>query len=624
MVYPLALLLIQCLKNMLIKSIKIRAFFLLTSAFFLCHCTTAVSPPEISEPQPVVKAEKKKLTSPYAKSTGDYLAQAKNQEGIEKQQLLLLAAGRLIADGQWRQSSAILAQTSDLTSTLTDEKHLLLAQIDLIRDRPKMALSQLADITEIDELSLYQQAQYYKCLAQTYRALDKPIESVNERIKLDSVLSDEDELGNNRRELWLTLTHIPSAELAALSAEAPNQSVLQGWLQLALIARKYRDNSNSLVAALDQWQSRFSTHPANSILPNPLDSITNKMHDHPKQVALLLPLSGALQGPGTAVRDGFMAASRNTSSEMGIKVKTYDTNKGDAVSLYQKALDDGAEYIVGPLIKSQVAAVATLAHPVPTLFLNDSGASVQENSYLFGLSPTNEAIQVALRAKGKGYHRALIIAPGNAWGTEVTKAFTQQWQKDGGRIVDSLLYGFNDDLNKKMKDFLQVSNSQKREKRLRELLGQKIQPVTSRRQDFDMIFLLAYPSKARQIMPLLNYYYAGDVPVYATASVYGGSANPLKDKDLDGVMFCDIPWVFSHQAGTRNWPEQFNSYNRLYALGMDSYALATQLNHLMLFPADQSQSGEGILYLKPSRQVARVLEWGQFKQGLVHSLGEMA
>ena len=124
-------------------------------------------------------------------------------------------------------------------------------------------------------------------------------------------------------------------------------------------------------------------------------------------------------------------------------------------------------------------------------------------------------------------------------------------------------------------------------------------------------------------MPLLNYYYAADIPVYATSSVYAGHANALKDKDLDGIIFCDIPWVFSHQMGTRNWPEQFNSYNRLYALGMDSYALATQLNQLIVFPADGVME-KGALYLKSSQQVARILEWGQFRQGLAHSLGQTA
>lgn len=610
---------------MLIKSYKIRVVTLLTSTLLLSQCTTAVNssvsemPLAISAPVAVKKQQK----SPYTKSTRDYLAQAKQQEGDEKQKSLLMAAGKTISAGHWQQGMAILAQTADLTAVLADEKSLLLAQIEMMRDRPNIALAKLAGINAKEKRPVYQQAQFHELLAQAYRVTDKPIESISERIKLEPLLIDEDRQKNNRRKLWLTLTHLSQAQLETLAVDKANQTV-SGWAQMALISRKYRDNSRSLLAALDQWQAHFNSHPANNILPNPLDSIANKLLAQPKQVALLLPLSGALQGPGKAVRDGFMAAHKNDLGTNSLKVKTYDTSQSDAAVLYQNAIADGADYVVGPLTKPQVAAIAALPHPVPTLLLNDADAQVQENSYLFGLSPVNEAVQVAIRAHSKGYSRALIIAPGNEWGTEVTKAFTQQWQKKGGRVVDTFLYGTKDDLNKKMKDFLHITDSQQREKRLKELLGYNIQPVINRRQDFDMIFLLAYPSKARQIVPLLNYYYAADIPVFATASVYAGSANALKDKDLDGLIFCDIPWVFAHQMGTRNWPEQFNSYNRLYALGKDSYSLATQLNHLMLFPADESHSGDGILYLKPSQQVARVLEWGQFRQGLVHSLGETA
>ena len=603
----------------MLKIYKIRVLTLLTSTLFLCHCTSAVnsSITEIPTPAPAPKVVKKKPENPYPMSTSGYLNQAKYQEGIEKQKSLLMAAGRTISEGQWRQCAAILAQTTELTSVLSDEKNILLAQIDMMRDRPKIALSKLAKIVELQQLPPHQQVHFHELLAQAYQATDRSIESITERIKLEPLLFEEDSQKNNRRKLWLTLAHVSQAELNTVAAEASNQSELQGWLQLAIISRKYRDNSKSLLAVIDQWQTQFPNHPANNILPNPLDSIASKMMTQPKHVALLLPLSGALQGPGSAVRDGFMAAYNNSSGKSSINVKTYDTSKGEVTA-------DGADYVVGPLTKSQVATIAALPHPVPTLLLNDADAALQDNSYLFGLSPLNEATQVAIKAHSKGYRSALIIAPGNEWGNEVTKAFSQQWQKDGGRVVDKLLYGAKDDLNKKMKDFLHISNGQLREKRLKELLGYNIQSVISRRQDFDMIFLLAYPSKARQIMPLLNYYYAADVPVFATASVYGGSSNALKDKDLDGIIFCDIPWVFAHQMGTRNWPEQFNSYNRLYALGKDSFALATQLNHLMLFPADESIAGDGILYLKPSQQVSRVLEWGQFRQGLAHSLGETA
>lgn len=588
----------------------------LVSIFLLCQCTKTVNSTE-----PVVKANKK-LKNPYSLPTAAYLAMAKSQEDHVKQSALISAAGRLITDGQWKQGTAILAQTEELTVEQANEKNLLLAKIDFMRDKPRDALAKLAKIKEPEKFSLYNQIQFHEELAKSFRAIGSYSESVSERIKLESLLPDEESQANNRRALWLTLTSLPQAELNTMAVEAVDKSEMQGWLQLAVISRKYRNNSKSLLAALDQWQMHFSSHPANQILPNPLDSISSKLLTPPKQVALLLPLSGPLSGPGNAIREGFMAAYKANRGDESTKIKVYDTSKGDITNTYHQAISDGAEYVVGPLTKAQVATIASLDHPVPTLLLNDTDTSTQNNSYSLGLSPVNEAIQVAIKAKSKGYRKALIIAPNNAWGNEVAKAFTNQWNADGGLVVDTLRYAAKQDLNKSMKDFLQITNSQKREKILKQVLGYNVQSTTSRRQDFDMIFLLAYPSKARQIMPLLKYYYAGDVPVYATSSVYSGSANALKDKDLDGIIFCDIPWVFSHQMGTKNWPEQFNSYNRLYALGMDSYTLATQLNQLILFPADGSNDSTGILYLKPTQQVARVLEWGQFKQGLAHSLGD--
>ena len=83
-----------------------------------------------------------------------------------------------------------------------------------------------------------------------------------------------------------------------------------------------------------------------------------------------------------------------------------------------------------------------------------------------------------------------------------------------------------------------------------------------------------------------------------------------------------MPWVFSHPMNgeQHHWAEQLNSYNRLYALGMDSYNLANQLNHLMLFPALGIDDKSGVIYLTPAHQLARILEFGQFKDGLVHKL----
>ncbi len=225
-----------------------------------------------------------------------------------------------------------------------------------------------------------------------------------------------------------------------------------------------------------------------------------------------------------------------------------------------------------------------------------------------------EAQQIAAKARKNGLTRALIISPNDAWGNEITHALMSQWQTLGGQTVDTLQIDARTDMNQAIRTLLHIDASELRGKRMRELLGHALESAPRRRHDFDVIFLITYPSAARQIKPLLNYYYAGDVPVYALSNVYSGTPNTTKDRDLNDIIFPDMPWIFSHQIGQKNWPEQFNSYNRLYALGLDSFALATQLNQLLLFPAIRTENG--VLYLSTNQHIARIPEFAQFKQGL--------
>lgn len=422
-----------------------------------------------------------------------------------------------------------------------------------------------------------------------------------------------------QRHLWVAMTTLNLVDLDALIKQHEGNPELLGWLQLARFSRQHQDNPNALLASLDAWQTQYASHPARRLLPEPLDAVINKLVKNPSQVALLLPLSGPIAGPGHAILDGFNSANKGKS----VTVKTYDTNKADVAALYQKAMEEGAEFVIGPLLKDEVTKLSNLPHPIPTLFLNETGEALSENAYIFGLSPQAEAQQVAEKASTQGFRQALVIAPDNHWGHDVSKAFSTAWEQQGKKVADFVYYGDKEDLNQNIKSALQIPQSIERQKKIKELLGFHIETLTGRRQDFDMIFLLAYPSKARQIMPLLRYYYAADVPVFATSAVYTGQANVNRDKDLDGIMFCDIPWVFSHQMGIRNWPEPLNSYNRLYALGQQSYELTHRFNQLVLFPADGTKDA-GILFLKDETRVAQVFEWARFKDGLAHSMGDVA
>ena len=591
---------------------------LVICVILLSQCTKVTDSPV----QQVNKQAIQPLLSPYTMPATAYLALAKNQTGIEEQSLLMMAAGRLIYDGLWRDGLTILSRMNNLSPELVSEKGLLLAKIDLIREQPRAAIAKLAAIQDVVNLPIYYQVQFHEMLAHAYQSVGNATESVAERIKLEHLLPDEASKSNNRRALWLTLTTLPVAELNTSAVEAVDGSVLEGWMQLALISRKQYDNAQMMLAQVELWQAHYPEHPGNYILPSPLVSVAPHLFAPPRKMALLLPLTGPLSGPGGAIKDGFMAAYHASNISDSVKVRIFNTDSVDVRALYREALDDGADYIVGPLSKPNVSTVATMDHPVPTLLLNDVAARPNPGAYQFGLSPSNEARQVAAKARKNGYTRALVIAPAGDWGNEVVAAFGGQWSANGGHIVDTLHYNAKDDMSKMLRDFLHVSDSESRGKQLKQLLGHNVESTPSRRQDFDVIFLLAYPTKARQIMPLLKYYYAGNVPTYATSTVYAGSVNVMKDRDLDGLIFCDMPWVFTHQMGSRNWPEQFNSYNRLYALGMDSYALTTQLNHLLLFPAMGISDKSGVLYLNSSQQIARILAWGQFKQGLAQQISD--
>ncbi|MCP0914843.1 MULTISPECIES: penicillin-binding protein activator [Legionella] len=588
---------------------------ILVCVLALANCTQVSN----SNPPQETLQETQAIANPYTLPADAYLALGKNHAGDEQQSYYLMAAGRLIHDGQLKQANAILARMHDTTPSSQRERNILLAKIDLAKDEPRSAIRRLAAVSTVNSLPVYYQAQFHDVLAQAYQSSGNAVESVAERIKLGQLLPDVKSQANNLRALWLTLTTLPVAELNTLAIETADGSELKGWMQLALISRKNYRDPQIMAADIRHWQVQYPEHPANRIFP--LHRSEERLLASPRQVALLLPTTGPLAGPGNAIRDGFMAAHA-AGKEQNTKIKVYNTHSANITMLYEQAVDEGADYIVGPLTKADVAIVGGLEHPVPTLLLNDYNGSAKNNVYQFGLSPSNEAKQVAVKARKQGHSRALIIAPAGTWGDEVSLAFMNQWRASGGRVVDAWHYQPKEDLDNSVREFLRITQGEARKKNLQRLFGRNLEGVPMRRQDFDMIFLLAYPSKARQIMPLLKYYYAGDVPVYSTSSVYAGSINALKDRDLNGIIFCDMPWVFTHHSGNKNWPEQFNSYNRLYALGMDSYALATQLNQLLLFPALGVNEKSGILYLSPNQQIARVLTWGQFKQGMAKPLGD--
>ena len=432
----------------------------------------------------------------------------------------------------------------------------------------------------------------------------------------------------NEQALWQALMSLSSTALESLRS-APPPDTFSGWLELAFIAKTAFTQPTGLDDRITAWRNRYPHHPVSEdLMASLLAQQPERLRSRPAHLALLLPLSGAYIKSAESIRDGFLAAYfQRPEQDYQPVIQIYDTSGVlDIASLYKQAVKDGAEFIVGPLEKDGITALRqSNAVTIPTLVLNytDSNDAVPAGLYQFGLAPEDEARQVAERAWLEGHQQALSIIPEGDWGNRTFRAFAEYWQQLGGKLTAVQTYAANsDELSDPLRKLLNIDASEARARALRSVLQTDIKFEAWRRHDADFIFMLAFPRQARQIPPQLKFLYAGDLPIYATSHIFDGRLDPAKDRDLDGVMFTDIPWLltpkeFPLRDKTRElWPETADQYARLYALGADAYRLVPYLDSLRASPYEEFPGATGRLVIDRNNRIRRTLLWARFSNGL--------
>ena len=473
-----------------------------------------------------------------------------------------------------------------------------------------------------DQFSTEQQLLFTHLRAKVLALLGSHLASAQQRIYIDPLLSPEAK-ENNRKAIWRSLMYVTSDDLIRYERTAFGQEY-KGWLSLALIVKTAQGDLDEQVRQLDQWQLQWATHPANQQLPEDLALIRELAANQATQIALILPMTGKLATYGQAIRDGLMAAHYQNSqhNDKAPVIKLYDSaSRTDFAETYQQAVGEGAEVIIGPLDKNHVRQLFDVAIELPTLALNriDDYGQAPEQLFQFGLAPEDEAIQIAELAYLEKRRKALMITPKGNWGEKVSSAFDLHWQTLGGETLGNSVFSGQKDYSQSIKDALYLQHSESRARRIRQLVGEHIEFEPRRRQDIDMIFLLAKPDQARSIKPLLNYHYAGNLPIYATSRVYTGYPDNKKDSDINGIKFTDIPWVLNKDNRLKLEINQAlqNSklYQRMYALGVDSYQLYPRLKQLKHIPNSRVYGQTGTLKLNTSNQIERTVLLARFSGG---------
>jgi outer membrane PBP1 activator LpoA protein len=559
-------------------------------------------------------------------STAQLLQQAAQSKPEQAALLRLAAADQALAQRDLAQTQQIL-DLIELDKLLPAQQifaSTLQAELALARNKPKAALQALQhpSFARLGELPLSQQARSQLARANALQADQQPLAAARERVFIAPLLEGQ-AAASNHEAIWALVSGLSSTQLS--SAE-PAGDDLAGWLELATLARSNATPAQQ-VARIGEWQAQHPQHPAARQLPQSLVALQEIAARPLTRIALLLPSQGPLAGPAQALRDGFLAAHYQSGSETHISLHD-SSNLTDLNEFYRQAQADGVQLVVGPLEKPLVGQLSQQEQlPIPTLALNynESGAEGPAQLFQFGLAAEDEARAVAARAWQDGQRRAVAMVPSGAWGNRVLTAFRQDWEARGGSLIAAEHVDQPVRLAQQIADLLQLRASEARAKRLRDTLGSEVEAQPARRQDVDFVFLAATPAQARQIKPTLAFQYAGDLPVYATSHLYSGSNEASENLDLDGIRFCETPWLLGEPDPLREqvvgqWPAAAGSLGRLYAMGADAYRLAPRLGQLQTLPSTRLDGLSGSLSLAPGQRIVRGLPWAEYRNGQVYRL----
>ncbi|AEV64783.1 penicillin-binding protein activator [Pseudomonas ogarae] len=556
------------------------------------------------------------------------LEQATQSKNPEKAALLRLSAADLAyRQGNAGQSAQILQQVpmEQLKPGQQIFASTLSAELAMTRNQPKAALTALShpSLQHLSEMPVEQQVRTGTVRARALEADGQTLAAAKERIFIAPLL-ENDAVAKNHEAIWSLIASLPTDQL-----QPSTNDDLGGWLSLAQ-AVKTAGTLEQQQAAIDHWREQNPKHPAALQLPTPLIKLKELASQPLSKIALLLPQNGPLAAVAKALREGFMAAhyQAQQAGQKPPSIQFYDSSSLTSMDeFYRKAQADGVQLVVGPLEKPLVKQISTRPQlPITTLALNYSeGEQGPPQLFQFGLAPEDEAREVSRRARADGLHRAAVMVPKGEWGDRVLKAFSQDWQANGGTIIAIERVDQPVQLAQQIADMFQLRQSEGRAKSLQSTVGTTVAAQPSRRQDIEFIFLASTPQQAQQIKPTLNFQYAGDVPVYATSSVFSASGDQNQYNDMSGIRFCETPWLLDandplRKQVTAQWPQAGGSLGRLYAMGADAYRLAPRLGQLKTLPDSRIEGLSGSLAVSPTQRVQRQLPWAEFVNGQVQRL----
>ena len=446
-------------------------------------------------------------------------------------------------------------------------------------------------------------------------------------------------------------TLLQSSQLAQPAADLGNQKLLLAMAS----AKALEDESWAEALAAELTPSTFIEYPADLmaraanlqadtydlagkpmpaamtlILLAQTDNTADAQQIHNRIWSLLEKVPGTELSSASAEAIGYEAQGW---LELANLVRTAETGIDEQGRLIRGWQNNWPGHPAAQILPSELQLIATLADSRPEKIalalplqgpLATAGKAIRDGFLAaYYLDDTADRGKTDIRifdTAAEQLRQVLVLIPGGEWGDRVEAALLKRMASHEGVALDIERFYREDNLRAVTADLLGITVSRDRAIQVERTIGMNVEFEPRRRQDADAIVMVAEPTVARQFKPLFAFYFGGDLPVYSPSIIYEGTPAPSRDRDLNGVIFTDIPWVLGDDnelrtratenlSGTRGQP------GRLFAMGADAWHLSKRLPLLKQVESASISGQTGVLTMTPEGSIHREQLWAQFRNG---------
>ncbi|HID9091195.1 TPA: penicillin-binding protein activator [Enterobacter mori] len=385
--------------------------------------------------------------------------------------------------------------------------------------------------------------------------------------------------------------------------------------------------------------------PAQGTMQNPVTAPTTPPAATPAPEAVQAPAE--TQAPVTAEQPQPQAApaeqqpatqpqaAATTSANPSAELKIYDTTAQPLDQVLAQVQKDGASIVVGPLLKNDVETLIKSNTTLNVLALNQpENVQNRANICYFALSPEDEARDAARHIHEQGKQAPLLLIPRSALGDRVANAFADEWQKIGGGVVLQQKFGSASELRAGVNGGAGIAlNGSPVSASLPQQQSVTIGGLTipapptdaqiSGGGKVDAAYIVATPEEIAFIKPMIamrNGSQSG-ATLYASSRSAQGTAGPDFRLEMDGLQYSEIPMLAGSNPPLMQQALSSvrNDYSlaRLYAMGVDAWALANHFTQMRQVPGFELNGNTGDLTATQDCVINRKLSWLKYQQGQI-------